>query len=74
MTESRELEAEYERLTELTEEAVSDKAGTVAYTGRTMHDSANANGIAVVWEADGTGADDSSMKNGWYFRWSHTAV
>jgi len=55
-------------------EAVTDKAGTVAYTGRTMYDSANENGIAVVWEADGTGADDSSMKNGWYFRWSHTAV
>lgn len=57
-----------------TMEAVTNKAGTVAYTGRTKHATANANGIAVVWESDGTGADDSSMKKGWYFRWKHTAV
>jgi hypothetical protein len=55
-------------------EAVTDKAGTVAYTGRTDYATANANGIAVVWESDGTGADDSSMKKGWYLRWKHTAV
>ena len=55
-------------------ENVTSKHGTIAYTGRTLYAAANANGIAISWDADGTGADDSSMKNGWYLRWSHTAV
>ena len=57
-----------------TMELVTTKAGTVAYTGRTTYASANANGIAVLWEADGTGADAASVKKGWYLRWKHTAV
>ena len=55
-------------------EDVTNKAGTVAYSGRTTYATANAKGIMVKFERDGTGANDSSMKKGWYFRWKYTAV
>ena len=55
-------------------ENVTNKAGTVAYSGRVTYATANAKGILVKFERDGTGADDSAMKNGWYFRWKHVAV
>ena len=58
-----------------TMEDVTDKHGTVAYSGRVKYeDGINNKGILVKFERDGTGADDSSMKKGWYFRWSYTAV
>jgi hypothetical protein len=55
-------------------EDVNDAAGTVAYTGRTTYATANAKGILVKFERDGTGAATANIKKGWYFRWSYTAV
>ena len=56
-------------------ENVDAKHGTVLYEGReTYATGINEKGILVAFDADGTGADDSSMKDGWYFRWSYTAV
>ena len=43
-------------------EDVTNKAGTVAYSGRTTYATANAKGIMVKFERDGTGANASSMK------------
>jgi len=57
-----------------TREDVDARHGTVGYTGTTYHHANNAKGIAVVWEADGTGTNAAAIKKGWYFRWKHTAV
>jgi hypothetical protein len=55
-------------------EDVTNKAGTVAYSGRTTYATANAKGILVKFERDGTGAATADIKKGWYFRWKYTAV
>ena len=57
------------------EEAVTTKSGTIAYEGKiTFEADVNDKGILLQWDADGTGTNSASVKKGWYFRWSYTAV
>jgi hypothetical protein len=55
-------------------EMVTDKSGTVEYTGIVTHATANAGGVVIKWERDATGGAPGDIKNGWYLRWIHTAV